>query len=124
MDPMNGEQRAAWSRDETTLGELGRALFAQPLAVSVYLPGDLARQAVAAWEREDTGEVSDESPEDRRTRGRASALALIGLAVQRGGVWADDDTVTVPLDAWHIGTALDAADDLGLLDRLSGGTSE
>lgn len=121
---MNGEQRAAWSRDETMLGEIGRALFAQPLAVSVRLPGDLARYAVAAWDREDDGEVSGESPDERRTRGRASTFALIGLAVQRDGVWNDDDTVTVPLDAWQIGTALDTADDRGMLDLPSAGTTD
>jgi hypothetical protein len=58
--------------------------------------------------------VESESPAEALTRKRAAAVALIGLAVQSNGTWVND-TVTVPLDAWQVGTALDSAEDRGLL---------
>jgi hypothetical protein len=113
-DPMDGDQPATWAHDEVTLSELGQALFAQRLTVTVQLPGELARRAVQAWERDDTRVVESESPAEALTRKRAAAVALIGLAVQSNGTWVND-TVTVPLDAWQVGTALDSAEDRGLL---------
>ena len=41
-------------------------------------------------------------------------LALIGLAIQERGR-PDADCIAVELDAWEVGNALEAADDMGLL---------
>lgn len=57
-----------------------------------------------------------ESPMMRQMRGRAGTLALIGLAIEQTSREADSG-VAVELDAWFIGSALDAADEAGLLNR-------
>jgi hypothetical protein len=44
-------------------------------------------------------------------------LGLIGLSVQEDGT-ADGHDVVVEVDPWHVGSALEAADDAGLLDGL------
>jgi len=111
---MNTDVFEVWRQDESTLAGLGAALFSQRLTVTVRLPGDLARSAVAAWERDDEGILADETPSQAQTRKRAGALALVGLAVQQSGVWAGDQ-VEVEVDAWQIGSALDSAEDHGLL---------
>ncbi len=51
-----------WSKDGPVLAEIGRILFSQNLDVQVRIPRSLAEQAVASWEREDTG-ISLPSPE-------------------------------------------------------------
>jgi hypothetical protein len=111
----------AWKRDASLLAELGRGLFAQHLKVNVRLPGELARKAVEAWERDDVGESrTDETADQIWARKRAAALALIGLSVQQRGVWHGDE-VEVGLDPWNVGTALDAAVDHGLLIDVASG---
>ena len=57
-----------WAKDSPVLAELGRVLLAQDLEVRVRIPRQLAGQAVASWEREDTGIglQSPESPMQRR----------------------------------------------------------
>jgi hypothetical protein len=83
---VNGDASAAWTRDSDALAELGRALVPQDLTVTVRLPGDLARRAVTAWNRDDSAtQPSEETPGQSAARKRAAALALIGLAVQQSG---------------------------------------
>lgn len=97
-----------------TAGVDGSSLVSQRLAVAVRLPGDLALRAVAAWDRDDEGLLADEIPSQSQARKRAGALVLIDLAVQESGAWIGDQ-VEVAVDAWQIGTALDSAEDHGLL---------
>jgi|SRR6478735_8188462 len=104
-----------WTRDEAELAEIGRHLSPQKPRVTVRLPADVARVAVAAWERDDLAPLpTTETPDEARVRLRAAALALIGLAISESGVWTGDE-VTVDLDAASVGASLDAADERGLL---------
>jgi glycerol-3-phosphate O-acyltransferase len=108
-------QRARYHSDEEVLARIGQALRPQATVVEVLLPSTIAEAAVAAWEREETADAGHESHSEAVSRSRAGALALIGLAIkERGRV--DGDSVVVSLDAWQIGDALNAADELGLLE--------
>jgi len=108
-----------WAKDGPVLAEIGRALFSQPLDVKVRIPRKLAERTVASWEREDRGIglPSPESPEQWRIRDRAASLSLIRLTIQRDDV-EDGDDVVLPLHAWYVGNALDAADQDGFLDSF------
>ncbi|WP_143249910.1 MULTISPECIES: hypothetical protein [Amycolatopsis] len=97
--------------EAATLAEVGAVLRASVLPpVLVRLPEDLARRAVAAWEREDTVPLVDPEPlGDRRVRHLAGTLALIGLAISERGDWTGDEVV-VPLPVELAGVAMDSAD--------------
>jgi hypothetical protein len=112
---------AIWRDDAELLAEIGRSLFVQDLKVSVRLPASLAARALAAWERNDPmNEISgDENPSERAIRRQAGSLALIGLAIGNRSETSDGDHVTVELDAWQIGAALDAADERQLLKDVT-----
>ena len=114
---MTGDNSTHWLRDESVLAEIGAELFGQSTGIEVRLPRRLADTAVEAWHRED-GEASGgtESEQDRVTRHRAAALALIGAALEDRARHEGDDVV-VELDASLIGDALHAADDQGLITR-------
>jgi hypothetical protein len=105
-----------WAQDADVLARIGQALFPQGHRVTVRLPRQLAKEAAARWDRDDSGSpLPAETPVQAGTRGRAATLALIGLAVRDGGVNQGDEVV-VELDAWFVGHALDAAEDEGLLE--------
>lgn len=112
---------ATWRDDAELLAEIGRCLFSQNLKVSVQLPASLAARTLAAWERDDGEDAlaRDETPGDRTVRHGAADLAPIGLAIQNRSKSSDADQVTVELDAWQIGAALDAADERQLLNDVS-----
>lgn len=111
----NDDTSDLWGGDATVLGELGQQLFAQDLKVSVRISQQLAEAAVAAWRRDDGDAVDgDESSTRRRMRHAAGTLAVIGLSIEEGG-HVDGDDVVVNLDAWYVGGALDAAEEVGLL---------
>lgn len=82
------------------------------------MPAALASGASATWERDDVGDTEGESESARRIRHQTGSLALIGLAVDERGVPTDGDRIEVEIDAWQIGSALDAADQQGLLKNL------
>ena len=112
------DQYRLWESDADLLAEIGRTLFVQPTRVTVRLPGLLAARALAAWQRDESGDkLPDESVAQRMTRRRAGAVGLIGLAVENTGLAVDGDVV-ISLDAWSIGDAFDAADEAGLLIGL------
>jgi hypothetical protein len=114
----NDALRAQWNDDATALAQIGASLFAQSTRLKVRVPRDLAEAALAAWTREDLESETDEQPETHdqaTTRARAGSFALIGTAIEERGEPTDDDHVTVDLDAWFVGHALDAADDAGLI---------
>ena len=117
---MDDSEDAVWRRDAEVLAEIGHALQNQALRVEVHLPAALAAHAVAAWERDDNGPRREETPDARVVRGRAAALALIGLAVRDRGRPDPNNGVQVDLDAWCVGTAIDAADELDARNEPSG----
>lgn len=110
------DARETWAREAETLARIGAVLFSQPTTLTVRLPADLASAALAAWQRdhEDPTWDGDRDEVDRRTRHRAGALALIGLAVEQRGE-RDGEDIVVEVDAWQVGDALEAADERGLL---------
>lgn len=113
---MSQPDRSARHDEAELLAEIGRHLFEQDLRVTVQLPADLAARARAGWQRDDAGDTDrEESSAERATRNDAAALALIGLAIEDRSTPGAGESVTVALDAWQIGTALDAAERLGLL---------
>jgi hypothetical protein len=117
---MDDPAYATWRDDAELLAEIGRCLFVQDLRVSVRLPASLAARALAAWERDDAeNEMSgDENQSERAVRHQAGSLALIGLAIEDRSEASGGDSVTVELDAWQIGAALDAAEERQLLIDL------
>jgi hypothetical protein len=106
-------------READVLAQIGRCLFEQDLTVTVRLPVALAAAAQAAWDRDDASDFENETPAERTSRQQAGALALVGLALEEHGASNQGDEVEVTLDAWQIGSALDAADQRGLLTGLT-----
>jgi hypothetical protein len=112
------DRRQQYEHEAETLAQVGAAVFLQPTRVSVRLPGELAGLALAAWRQDsDSRPLGPETPEQRITRRRAGALALIGLCIEKTGR-PDQDKVVCELDSWYLGQALDAAEDRGLLADL------
>ncbi len=106
--------RARWNADTAVLAQIGALLFEEDLSLEIVLPRDLAQTAMAAWERDDSGAVGTETQAETVERHRAGALALIGLAITERGT-SNEGTISISLDPWLIGTALDAADEMGLI---------
>jgi hypothetical protein len=109
-----------WAEDAEVLAQIGRALYVQPTRIAVRLPKELADQALASWQRDNDEGMSlpdQESAAQSKARDDAATLSLIGLSIQDDGA-VDGDEVTVDLDAWDIGQALQSADDAGLLRGL------
>ncbi|MEU5526006.1 hypothetical protein ABZ744_03605 [Micromonospora chersina] len=102
------EQYVRYQQDRTVLAAIGTHLNPQISRISVRMPRSLAESAVAAWDREELGEISEESREEYDLRDDAAELALIGLAIASRGAW-DGDEVIVDLDAVQIASALRAA---------------
>lgn len=115
---MDESDRTDRQDEADLLAQIGRNLFGQDLRIRVQLPAALAARALAAWKRDDTGDNETESQAARRIRHEAGALALIGLAVDERGVATECDQMAIELDAWQIGSALDAAEQRGLLAGL------
>ena len=110
------DQRQRYADDALILARIGAHLFPQPTTMTVQLPRELADAAVRSWQQDEIDQGTVESPTLRQMRGQAGTLALIGLAIEQRSRDADGD-VAVELDAWFIGSALDAADEAGLLSR-------
>ncbi|MFF5211190.1 hypothetical protein [Streptosporangium sp. NPDC000396] len=108
---MNEDQEyIRYRQDSVVLAEIGRFLGPQVTRLTVRLSRELAQAAVAAWNRDEEGEVGEETHEQVRLRDRAASLALIGLAVSDRGV-ASGDEVVVELDVTEVAAALLAAYD-------------
>lgn len=90
------------------LAAIGTELEGQVGRIGVRLTRSLAESAVAAWNREEAGEIGEESREEYELRDDAAALALIGLAVSERGKW-EGEQVTVDLDVVQVAAALLAA---------------
>jgi hypothetical protein len=96
--------------DEVVLARIGREFQRQVTVVEVRISCELADQAIAAWERDETENIPDETAAEGQARHRAGTLALIGLAIQERG-YLDGDAYIVELNSWQIGNALNATDD-------------
>lgn len=104
-----------WRDDEQVLAAIGAELFDQDTTCRVRVPRRLAERAVAAWQRVDeVDESTAESQEHEVVRERAAALALLGAQLEAAARGVEEQ-VEATLDAWFIGVALGAADDLDLL---------
>lgn len=102
-----------YANDARVLGLIGTTFRAAALpAIRVTVPAALAERAVAAWERDDAGEVPHrEDPAVRLQRHRAGALALIGLSITESGKLDADGNSVVDLSPELVGIAMAAADD-------------
>lgn len=104
-----------WRSDDGHLAELGEAIQNVGREIWIDIPAALADQAVAAWERDETGDVDEnETCAQRALRHRAGSFALIGAALAERGS-RNGATVSAAIDGWLIAHALDAADDRGLI---------
>ena len=94
-------------------------MFTPDLRVTVRLPAELAAKALTSWQREESDVPLQPAETDAQCaiRTRAGAFGLIGLSIESES-FASDGDVVLDLDAWHIGSALDAADDRGLLEGI------
>lgn len=90
------------------LAAVGTHLDAQVGRIRVRLPRSVAESAVTAWERDEQGEIGEESRGQYELRDDAAELALIGLAITSRGVW-EAEQVVVDLDVVEIAAALRAA---------------
>jgi hypothetical protein len=102
------EQYLRYRQDRTVLATIGARLDPQVSRISVRLPQSVAELAVAAWNREDPGEIGEETREEHELRADAADLALIGLAISSRGV-PDGEDIVVELDVVQIAAALLAA---------------
>ncbi len=95
-------QYERYAHDSEVLAAIGTALRDAARGAAVRLSRDLAMAALAAWQRDETGErAQPETPWQAAVRGHAAALALIGLAVEQEPGLGCGDLVTV-----HIGEDL------------------
>jgi hypothetical protein len=101
-------QYARYREDSKLLAAIGTLIEAQTAPVVVRLPRALAEAAVAAWDRDESDEVGEETHEQYAVRDHAAELALIGLAISQSGRW-DGDEVVVELDVAAAGAAVRAS---------------
>ncbi|MEW1698995.1 hypothetical protein [Streptomyces sp. NPDC091278] len=102
------EQYVRYQEGSKVLAAIGARVEAQVGRVTVRLPRALAEAAVAAWDRDELGELGEETHEQYALRDRAGELALIGLAISQHGRWENEELV-VDLDVASAGTALRAS---------------
>ncbi|MFD7900851.1 hypothetical protein ACFV4F_41215 [Kitasatospora sp. NPDC059722] len=82
---VDDEQYVRYREDAKLLAAIGERVGAQVGRVTVRLPGAVARAAVEAWERDETGDVGEETREQYELRAQAGDLALIGLEISERG---------------------------------------
>ncbi|MFD9685774.1 hypothetical protein ACFWXO_08440 [Kitasatospora sp. NPDC059088] len=101
------EQYTLYRQEAKLLAAVGERVHHQVGRVTVRLPAELARAAMAAWERDDEGELGEETWEEREQRDQAGELALIGLALTEDGRH-DGGEVVVDLHVSSAGAAFRA----------------
>ncbi|MEW1700766.1 hypothetical protein ACIQCR_16865 [Streptomyces sp. NPDC093249] len=87
------EQYVRYREDSKVLAAIGEHVDAQVGRVTVRLPRAVAEAAVAAWERDELGDVVEETHEQYELRGQAGDLALIGLEISEDGRWEGEEVV-------------------------------
>ncbi|MGW1840550.1 hypothetical protein [Streptomyces sp. NPDC002067] len=87
------EQYVRYREDSKVLAAIGEHVDAQVGRVSVRLPRAVAEAAVAAWERDESDDVGEETHEQYELRNHAGDLALIGLAISEDGRWEGEEVV-------------------------------
>ncbi len=102
------EPNTRYLDDSKALVAIGEWIAPRVQPVSVRLPLELAEAAVAAWNRDETGEIGEETADQYALRDRAAELALIGLAVFERGR-RDGEDVVVDLHALSVAAAIHAA---------------
>ncbi|APE34660.1 hypothetical protein BOX37_12630 [Nocardia mangyaensis] len=103
------EAHARYLDDSNVLAAIGAWIAPRVQRVSIRLPIALAEAAVAAWNRDETGETGEETPDQYAIRDRAAELALIGLAISERGHLDGDDVVVVELHPTSVAAAILAA---------------
>ena len=103
-------QYSRYSEDARQLARLGMELRGAASGQPVRLSRDLAELALAAWRRDERELLPDiETNAQVQMRSEAATLALIGLAVEQGGV-VDEAVVVGNLAQEFIADAIAAAD--------------
>ncbi|MFF4173139.1 hypothetical protein [Streptomyces sp. NPDC001744] len=102
------EQYVRYREDSRVLAAIGKHVDAQVGRVTVRLPRAVAEAAVAAWERDESGDVGEETHEQYELRSRAGDLALIGLEISERGR-PEGEEVVVDLHVHSAGAAWLAA---------------
>ncbi|MEE1821488.1 hypothetical protein PUR61_04635 [Streptomyces sp. BE20] len=87
---------------------IGEHVDAQVGRVTVRLPRAVAEAAVDAWERDEVGDLGEETHEQYALRGQAGDLALIGLVISERGRWEGEE-VLIDLDVASAGAAVRAS---------------
>lgn len=104
-----------WKEDASLLPAIGQLFASQPTELELRLPRNVADEVVAIWQRDGSeGQVGRESLDQKKVRGQAASVSLIGLSIESTGR-AEGDEVVFKVDAWFVGDALAAADEAGLL---------
>ncbi|MFE6666680.1 hypothetical protein ACFVFH_24350 [Streptomyces sp. NPDC057697] len=103
------EQYVRYREDSKVLAAIGKHIDAQIGPITVRLARDVAEAAVKAWERDESGDLPEETHEQYALRDRAGELALIGLAISERGRWEGDEVV-IALHVASAGAALRASD--------------
>ncbi|OXM55750.1 hypothetical protein [Amycolatopsis alba] len=101
-------QYGRYREDSKVLAAIGACVDTQVTRLTVRLPKALAEAAVAAWDRDELGDIGEETHEQYALRDRAGDLALIGLAISERGRWEKDEAV-VDLDVTCVGAAVRAS---------------
>jgi hypothetical protein len=99
------DERQRYAADSRLLGEIGAALVSQNTRLSVRLPAELAAQALAAWHRDETGDVGAETAYEQKMRSHAADVALVGLAIEQAGA-LQTGPVDIELNAIQVAAAL------------------
>ncbi|MFC9753093.1 hypothetical protein [Streptomyces sp. NPDC056921] len=102
------EQYARYREDSKSLALIGKHVDAQVGRVTVRLPRAVAEAAVDAWERDESGDVGEETHGQYELRDQAGDLALIGLVISERGRWEGEEVV-IDLDVVSAGAAVRAS---------------
>ncbi|MFD0337223.1 hypothetical protein ACFVH0_00755 [Streptomyces sp. NPDC127117] len=97
-----------YREDSKVLAAIGEHVDAQVGRVTVRLPRAVAEAAVDAWERDELGDLGEETHEQYALRDQAGDLALIGLVISERGRWEGEEVV-IDLDLVFAGAAVRAS---------------
>ncbi|MFC9856971.1 MULTISPECIES: hypothetical protein [unclassified Streptomyces] len=102
------EAYVRYRADSKVLAAIGKQVDAQAGRVTVRLPRAVAEAAVDAWERDESGDLGEETSEQSALRDQAGDLALIGLVISERGR-REGEEVVIDLDVVFAGAAVRAS---------------